>query len=86
MEEQSWLDLFITYLQLEKNRSVHTMKNYKNDITDFMRFMEDLHIPSFTVVTVTDIHKYIAKLYENEYSGKTVARKVSALRSFYSFI
>ncbi|MCL7746457.1 tyrosine-type recombinase/integrase [Halalkalibacter alkaliphilus] len=84
MSEQSWLDLFITYMQLEKNSSVHTLRNYTNDIEDFQRFMKSSQISSFSDVTVNDIHKYMSVLFD-KYSEKTIARKISALRSFYKF-
>ncbi|MDT8859036.1 tyrosine-type recombinase/integrase [Alkalihalobacillus sp. MEB130] len=84
MQEQSWLDLFITYLQLEKNSSIHTMRNYANDISDFEVFMKDSQVFCFSDVTVNDVETYIEML-ERKYSNNTILRKISTLRSFYRF-
>jgi integrase/recombinase XerC len=46
--------------------------------------MKSSQLSSFSDVTVNDIHKYTSVLFE-KYSEKTIARKISALRSFYKF-
>jgi integrase/recombinase XerC len=85
VKEQSWIDQFLTYLQLEKNCSIHTTKNYLRDILDFEAFMKTLGISEFAAVTTQDVREYLTLLFEKEYARKTVSRKISALRSFYMF-
>ncbi|WP_066150251.1 tyrosine recombinase XerC [Halalkalibacter krulwichiae] len=85
MSEQSWIDLFFTYLRLEKNSSTHTTNNYLRDILDFQQFMKGHKIRGFAAVTTQDVRNYLTKLFEKEYARKTVSRKISALRSFYRF-
>ncbi|NEU29383.1 tyrosine recombinase XerC [bacterium LRH843] len=85
MEKESWLELFIRYLQLEKNSSLHTIRSYKRDIADFERFMEANGISHFDSVTITDVRVYLTELYEKKYARKSVSRKISALRSLYTF-
>lgn len=75
----------MTYLQLEKNSSLHTTNNYERDIVDFERFIKAIGIDHFSKVTNADVRAYLTTLYEKKYARKTVSRKISALRSFYNF-
>ncbi|ADU30767.1 tyrosine recombinase XerC [Evansella cellulosilytica] len=77
---------FITYLQLEKQASNHTTLNYKNDILDFYAFTKSLKISTFVDVSYNDIRDYLTVLHQKAYSRNSIARKISALRSFYSFL
>jgi integrase/recombinase XerC len=85
MNGQSWLDLFLTYLRLEKSSSIHTTTNYARDITDFEFFMKKNGINCFSHVTTLHVRNYLSLLFEKQYARKTVSRKISALRSFYMF-
>lgn len=85
LEEQTWLKRFIFYLQVEKNSSIHTIINYEHDIIDFEAFLKIQHIHSFSEVSRSDVRKYLSLLFEKRYARRTVSRKISALRSFYSF-
>ncbi|WP_332690250.1 tyrosine recombinase XerC [Halalkalibacter lacteus] len=85
MGKQSWLDLFLTYLRLEKNSSIHTTTNYARDIASFELFMKNNGIVCFSDVTTQHVREYLSLLFEKQYARKTVSRKISALRSFYMF-
>ncbi|GAE33943.1 tyrosine recombinase XerC [Halalkalibacter akibai] len=85
MKEQSWIDQFLSYMQLEKNSSIHTTKNYLRDILDFQEFMKAHEINDFSEVTMQLVKAYLTFLFKKEYARKTVSRKISALRSFYMF-
>ncbi|MFC0558615.1 tyrosine recombinase XerC [Halalkalibacter alkalisediminis] len=85
VNEQAWIDQFLTYLQLEKNSSIHTISNYSRDIVDFVSFIKRKNINDFATVKTQDVRDYLTCLYEKEYARKTVSRKISALRSFYMF-
>ncbi|MFC0472034.1 tyrosine recombinase XerC [Halalkalibacter kiskunsagensis] len=85
MGKQSWLDLFLTYLRLEKSSSIHTTTNYARDIADFELFMKKRGIVCFSDVTTQHVRDYLLLLFDKQYARKTVSRKISALRSFYMF-
>lgn len=80
------LDLFIEYLQIEKNSSQHTVTNYRIDIDDFVLFMKQQGLDQFAAVSYVHVRHYLTILHEKEYARRSVARKVSALRSFYRFL
>nr|WP_295973860.1 tyrosine recombinase XerC [uncultured Bacillus sp.] len=80
------LKLFIEYLQIEKNYSQYTIESYLHDIQEFYMFMNEQGISGLKEVTYADIRIFLTKLYHKKLSRKTVARKISSLRSFYTFL
>nr|WP_312889136.1 tyrosine recombinase XerC [Desertibacillus haloalkaliphilus] len=80
------LDSFVRYLQVEKNCSPHTIMNYKKDIDHFLTFMKQHLIFDYAAVSYVFVRKYLTLLHEKQYARKTVARKVSSLRSFFRFL
>ena len=79
------LKTFVDYLRYQKNYSAHTLDNYVRDIVYFLDYCEARHI-ELTTLTAQDIRGYLAQLYETDYTKKTVARKISAHRSFWRFM
>ena len=78
-----YLDKFITYLEIEKNYSPHTILNYRIDLEEFLKFSE--RTPVFKI----DYHllrKYLAQLRGKQHRSRTLARKLSSLRSFFRFL
>ena len=85
---RSWVDKFTNYLLVEKNGSKLTGENYRRDISDFEQFMiskagEDFPWDS---VQVVQIRSYLAWLNRENYSRRTIARRISSLRSFYKYL
>ena len=80
------LNEFITYLQLEKNCSEHTITSYKKDLVGFFMFMDEQAIADVGEVNYQDARLFLTKLYKERYAKKTVARKISCIRSFYRFL
>jgi len=80
------LKLFIEYLQIEKNCSQYTVEHYHHDILDFFDFMKEEAIHDLKEVQYSDVRIYLTKLYEKQLSRRTVARRISCLRSFYKFL
>lgn len=83
---QTWLNKFIQYLQVEKQASEHTIRNYKHDILVFDRFLSNEEEVTFLTVEYIHIRIYLTNLYKQEYSRRSIARIISSLRSFYHFL
>lgn len=78
--------LFIQYLQLEKNSSQYTLNGYQKIIEQFLVFMEQQSISSFSSVTYSDVRLYLTTLHDRQLSRRTVSKHISCLRSFYRFL
>lgn len=85
-EFRQYLQSFTEYLQLEKNYSDHTVTAYRKDLEHFLSFLEEQAIPSLNEVTYKDARLYLTQLHEKRFAKKSVARKISCLRSFYKFL
>lgn len=74
------IDVFISYLKKEKNYSVHTLRAYRKDLESFFDFLEEKKESN---VDNRSIYLYIAFLLKYGLDTKTVARKLSSLKSFF---
>lgn len=77
---------FTEYLQIERNYSAYTVVYYTQDIEEFVRFMNSQGIGHLSVVTYLEVRIYLTELYQHKLARKSVARKISSLRSFYKFL
>jgi integrase/recombinase XerC len=80
------LTLFIEYLQIEKNYSKYTIEHYQYDISEFTKFMEEQLITAYSDVKYIDARLYLTRLFDKKLARKTIARRISSLRSFYKFL
>ncbi|MFE8695194.1 tyrosine recombinase XerC [Cytobacillus sp. FJAT-53684] len=80
------LTLFIEYLQIEKNYSQYTIEHYHHDIREFFMFMSEQTIETLNEVKYFDVRIYLTRLYNEKFARRTVARKISCLRSFFKFL
>jgi len=78
---------FLQYLLTEKRYSQHTVRSYKNDLEQFLRW---LSLPELTDkpedITSADVRAWMVSLLELGYSSVSVHRKISALRSFFRYM
>ncbi|MFV0530089.1 MAG: tyrosine-type recombinase/integrase [Flavobacteriales bacterium] len=79
------IDKFKDYLALEKRYSVHTVKNYVNDVKECAEFFEEDQIFPLNI-THQDIRGYIIFLSKKKYSAVSINRKLSSLRTFYKYL
>jgi integrase/recombinase XerC len=85
MENKEMLKSFMTYIQLEKNYSVHTVHHYEQDIAAFFLFLETEGVDNLADVEYLHARNYVAKLYDDQLSRTSISRKISAVRSFFRF-
>ena len=78
------LESFIRHLSDERNYSEHTVKAYRGDLENFRDFLlkEGKKIEDANAAT---INAYVSALYGKN-SPSSVERKVSAIRSFFSYL
>jgi integrase/recombinase XerC len=79
MEFAKKIDRFLTHLKVAVGASEHTLRAYATDFASFQTFAEDKEVDKRL------IRRYLATLYEQKLSTKTILRRLSSLRSFYTF-
>ncbi len=85
------IDRFLTYLAVEKGFSDNTVAAYHNDLSQLASFVEEDAAkrglaPSWANFSRQGMLSYLLNLKERSYAATTIARKVAAARSFFSFM
>jgi len=83
------IDRFATYLDVERNASVHTRSAYRSDLEDFCRFLASTYnLTSATGIEKIDrntLRRYLAQIHQT-HNKATINRKLSALRTFFLYL
>jgi integrase/recombinase XerD len=75
---------FQIYLTYEKRLSRNTIEAYIKDVMDFSFFMKEGSFP--VKITEDNVIDYIISLNEKGLSNRSIARKISSLKSFFIFL
>ena len=76
---------FIDYLKVEKGLGTLTVSAYTKDIGQFAAFL-DSNRRTLLNARKDDVRGFIQQLFANSVDGRSVARKLSALRHLYRFL
>ncbi len=79
------LDEFLKYISSERKYSEYTLLNYHKDILEFEEFIKTNSFGSLVKPINNSGRYYTAHLNEHYNKPRSVARKLSSLRSFYRF-
>jgi integrase/recombinase XerD len=85
------IESFLHYLAVEKGYSEHTISAYRNDLKGLAEFTRSEAskqgaTPSWANLNRQNMLSYMLNLKERGYVATTIARKVAAGRSFFSFM
>jgi integrase/recombinase XerC len=77
---------YVNYLEAERNVSPYTVRNYTNDLLDFFQFLSNKGVVSLKEVDRHVVRDYLAHLMGLGLVKASIARKLSAIRSFYRYL
>jgi integrase/recombinase XerC len=80
---------FLHFLGVEKNASPHTVKSYREDLTQAVEFFRSRchgQTPGTDALSTRLLRAYLAWLHEQGYARTTVARRLAAVRSWCRFL
>ena len=85
------IDTFLNYLTVERGLSSNTLFAYRNDLYQFMHFIQEEsnhnhHVASWPQVDRDMLAKYGLDLQERTLKASTIARKIAAIKSFFAFL
>ena len=88
MSERPELAAFAAFLSKERNDSPHTVKAYGRDVSEFAAFCDDFYGGPWRWAGVDRlaIRGFLGALEQRGLSRRSVARALSALRTFYRFL
>lgn len=75
--------LFMQYLIVEKGLSNSTISSYKEDLKSFFQFKKAKKVEE---LDYKDIDNYIIFLNDDDKAPKTIIRRATTIRSFFSFL
>ncbi|GHV42667.1 integrase [Synergistales bacterium] len=82
---RSSVDAFLEYIK-DKYASEHTLINYAVDMRQFSEYLEEQQISSLEEIDLPRLRAYLRGMYGWGYSKASISRKLSALRSFFSYL
>lgn len=82
---EGMIDGFCDAMRVEHNSSVHTVRAYRIDLTDYVRWSAREGIDPLAA-THKQLRRYLGELDRAQYSRTTINRRLSALRSFFRWL
>ena len=79
------LDAFIDNIWIEKGLSQNTLDSYRSDLEQFSTWLEKNNL-SYIKTSKKEILSYLSFLFQKGLGSKTVARKLSSLKSFFRYL
>ena len=76
------LSSFLDYLRVERGSAKLTIAAYTSDLAQFADFLEKRHV-ALSGARRDDVREYIQELFSNSLDGRSVGRKLSAIRHLY---
>ena len=77
---------YLSYLELEKRYSKHTIISYKRDLQDFKEFIDEFYQLPMNQIELTHVRSYMVSLLEKELAKTSVSRKISSVKSFFKYL
>jgi len=81
-----YLDLFISYLAVEKGLSANTQEAYSRDLARYLDFLEQQGRTAPAGVSSADIALFLGRLKDQGIGPRSRARCLSAIRMFHKFL
>jgi integrase/recombinase XerD len=79
------LSSFLDYLRIEKGLAPLSISAYTTDIGQFSEFLEKRR-RLLATARRTDVRDFLQQLFSNQVDGRSVGRKLSALRHLYRYL
>lgn len=81
-----FLKEYLAYLKLEKNLAENTVSSYKNDLTSFLRFIEERKIDDPSQIESSLIISFFTNLEKVGLTSSSAARYYSSLKGFLNYL
>jgi len=77
---------FGTHIEIERNLSPHTKRNYLADLRQFQEFLLNEGIDRLDHIDYIAIRAFLTSLYRKKVKKVTISRKVATLRAFFKYL
>ena len=83
---QPLLDAYTRYLVAEKNLSPYTIRNYRSDLLDFTRYLEEQEEIDPVDADRQSFRRYLGHTRDQGIVTASLTRRASTIRNFYAFL
>ena len=83
---QEIFNKYVNYLEVERNASRYTVRNYTHDLLEFFSYLKSQKITSLNEVDKHVLRGYLSHLVKDGFAKVSIARRLSAIRSFYRYL
>ena len=83
---QHWIQRFLHHLQTERRLSTNTCKHYQRDLAELLDWCNTAGIDGWRDLDTHQVRKYAAQCHRRGLSGRSIQRRLSALRTFYNYL
>lgn len=84
--DQHYLSDFLTHLLIDRGLSLNTKVSYERDLKEYLHFLKAQGIKGLEEINRQQVQHYLIYLYERNLNTKSVARHLSAIRSFHHYL
>jgi integrase/recombinase XerC len=77
---------FRRYMTIERNLSAHTDSNYARDLAALVKFCDAHKLEDWSAVDSQHIRLFAAQSHAKGLAGRSIQRRLSAVRSFFEFL
>ena len=85
-ERASPLEAFFKHLRHERRLSPHTLASYARDLQAFDEFRRARKLGDWNALDAAQVRTFAAAQHQHGLSGRSIARVLSAVRSFYRYL
>lgn len=80
------IDTFLNYLSVERGLANNTIIAYREDLNNYLGFIEDSHIEALSKISKENITSFMLSQRDSGISPNSVARRLAAIRMFHRFL
>jgi integrase/recombinase XerC len=85
-DRQQWLNNFLHHLQTERRLSANTRLHYRRDLGELLGWCELAGISRWDDLETRHVRQYAAQCHRRGLNGRSIQRRLSALRTFFSYL
>jgi integrase/recombinase XerC len=89
MNFNKYIQEYLSYLKVSLNYSPHTITSYENDLKQFENFLtltfgkDEFELNN---IELPILKSFVAGLFDEDYSNRSISRKISLLKSFFKYL
>jgi integrase/recombinase XerC len=84
--EGQWIEEFLAHLETERRLSPHTISNYRRDLKGVVEYCKLVGLSDWKSLDAQYVRSWVAKRHRQGIGGRSLARALSALRSFLQYL